>query len=165
MPSSASSDAAVNARADALLEVDESLRQLTQLVRVRMRNAAKAIDPALPVFGLKMLQLLKSAGSLHPGTVAEALMVDKSLISRQARQLEELGLIEVQPDPTDGRARLLVLTPAAAERVTAVQTGIILDPEILKSWSAEELHQFAGYLSRLSRGNTIPAAGGGAGSA
>ncbi|WP_066298208.1 MarR family winged helix-turn-helix transcriptional regulator [Arthrobacter luteolus] len=138
-------------REEALQEVEDSLRRLTELVRARMRAAAKDVDPALSLFGLKVLQLLKGAGPLHPGAAAEMLMVDKSVISRQSRQLEELGLVEVQPDPQDGRARLLVLTQAAKERVTAVRTGIMLDPLVLGSWTIEELHEFAGYLTRLSR--------------
>ena len=116
-----------------------------------MRDAAKGVDPALSPFGLKILQLLKRAGAMHSGAVAEALMVDKSVISRFSRQLEELGLIEVQPDPKDGRARLLALTPRAAERVQAVQTGIMLDHDVLHSWSEADLRQFAGFLSRLSK--------------
>jgi len=138
-------------RDEALQEVEDSLRRLTELVRARMRAAAKDVDPALSLFGLKVLQLLKGVGPLHPGAAAERLMVDKSVISRQSRQLEDLGLIEVQPDPMDGRARLLVLTQAAKERVTAVRTGIMLDPLVLGSWTTEELHEFAGYLTRLSR--------------
>lgn len=145
-------------RAEALREVEENLRLLTEAVRSSMRDAAKGIDPALSLFGLKVLQLLKRMGPLHSGVAAEVLMVDKSIISRQSRQLEELGLIEVQPDPLDGRARLLVLTPAAQVRVSAVETGIMLDSGVLESWSVEELHQFAGYLSRLSR-RTVKAAG------
>jgi len=137
------------ARSQALHEVEENLRLLADTVRSRMRDAAKGINPALPLFGLKMLQLLKREGPLHSGAAADLLMVDKSIISRQSRQLEELGLIEVQADPRDGRARVLVLTPAAEERVAAVQTGIMLDNHVLDSWSAGELHQFAGYLSRL----------------
>ncbi|MCC3264729.1 MarR family winged helix-turn-helix transcriptional regulator [Arthrobacter gengyunqii] len=136
-------------RTKALHEVEENLRLLTETVRSRMRDAAKGIDPSLPLFGLKLLQLLKREGPLHSGAAADLLMVDKSVISRQSRQLEELGLIDVQTDPRDGRARVLVLAPAAEERVGAVQTGIMLDSHILDSWSAEELHQFAGYLSRL----------------
>ena len=143
-------------RMEALREVEENLRQLTEVVRATMREAAKGIDPCLSVFGLKVLQLLKRVGPLHPGAAAEQMIVDKSVISRQSRQLEDLGLIEVQPDPQDGRARLLVLTPAADEKVTAVQTGIMLDPEVLGSWSVDELHEFAGYLSRLGRRSLVP---------
>ncbi|MDK1361976.1 MarR family transcriptional regulator [Arthrobacter sp. zg-Y1219] len=138
-----------DARASAISDVEESLRLLTESVRASMRDAAKGIDPALPLFGLKILQLLKRVGATQSGAVAEMMMVDKSVISRHSRHLEELGLIEVKPDPKDGRARLLGLTPAAAERVQAIQTGIMLDHDILQSWSAADLRQFSGYLSRL----------------
>ncbi|WAP50710.1 MarR family transcriptional regulator [Arthrobacter sp. ATA002] len=147
------------AHAEAVHEVEENLRLLTEIVRASMRDAAKRIDPALSLFGLKMLQLLKREGPLHSGAAAELLMVDKSVISRQSRQLEELGLIEVQPDPNDGRARLLLLTPVADAQVAAVRTGIMLDPDVLDSWSADELHQFAEYLSRLGRRRSPDAAG------
>jgi len=141
-------------REQAQREVEQNLRLLTEVVRSRMREAARGVDPSLSLFGLKVLQLLKRFGPLHSGAVAELLMVDKSVISRQSRQLEVLGLIEVQPDPADGRVRVLVLTPAAAERVTAVQTGIMLDPAVLGSWSTEDLHRFAGYLARLGGGGS-----------
>ena len=131
-------------------EVEQNLRLLTEVVRARMREAARGIDPSLSLFGLKVLQLLKRSGPLHSGSVAEQLVADKSVVSRQSRQLEALGLIEVQPDPADGRARVLVLTAAASERVSAVQTGIMLDPAVLGSWATEDLHRFAGYLARLS---------------
>lgn len=137
-------------REGAQREVEANLRLLTEVVRARMLEAARGVDPSLSLFGLKVVQLLKRSGPLHSGAVAELLMVDKSVISRQSRQLEALGLIEVQLDPADGRARVLVLTAAAAERVTAVQTGIMLDPAVLGSWSTEDLHRFAGYLARLS---------------
>lgn len=139
-----------NGRSAAINEVEDSLRRLTESVRASMRDAAKGVDPTLSLFGLKILQLLKRVGPTQSGVVAEQLMVDKSVISRLSRQLEEMDLIEVQPDPKDGRARLLALTPMAAERVKAVQTGIMLDHDVLDSWSEADLRQFAGYLSRLS---------------
>ena len=145
----------VLSREQAQLEVEENLRLLTATVRARMREAAKSVDPALSLFGLKVLQLLKRTGPAHSGAVADLLFVDKSVISRQSRQLLDLGLIEVQSDPADGRARLLVLTPAADKRVSAIQTGIMLDPDVLRSWSAEDLHRFAGYLSRLAGGHPV----------
>lgn len=141
-------------RASAISEVEESLRLLTESVRASMRDAAKVIDPALSLFGLKVLQLLKRVGATQSGAVADMLMVDKSVISRVSHQLEELKLIEVKPDPKDGRARVLVLTPDAAERVQAVQTGIMLDHDVLQSWSAADLRQFAGFLSRLDTRNS-----------
>lgn len=136
-------------RAEAIGAVEENLRLLTESVRSSMREAAKGIDPTLSLFGLKILQLLKRVGPTQSGCVAELLIVDKSVISRLSRQLEELGLIEVLPDPKDGRARVLALTPGAAERVHGVRTGIMLDHDVLESWTSADLRQFAGFLARL----------------
>lgn len=134
----------------AIAEVEAQLRALTASVRASMRDAAKRIDPSLSLFGLKLLQLLKRAGPTHPGTAAELLMVDKSVISRNSRQLQELGLVELLNDPNDGRSRLLTLTPSAARRVEKFQTGIMLEYDILRSWTVADLRSFAGYLARLS---------------
>jgi DNA-binding MarR family transcriptional regulator len=40
---------------------------------------------------------------------------------RQLAHLEELGLIQRRPDETDGRGKVAVVAPEAAERIRALQ--------------------------------------------
>ena len=135
----------------AIGELEEQMSILAGRIRANVRDTAVAIDPALPPFGLKLLRLLSRCGPTHAGAAADMLFVDKSVISRQARQLEELGLIELQVDPNDGRARFLTLTPAAVERMEAVRAdGKMLMHQLLGTWSVADLRQFAGYIARLS---------------
>ncbi|HYT38444.1 MAG TPA: MarR family transcriptional regulator, partial [Acidimicrobiia bacterium] len=47
--------------------------------------------------------------------VAAGLRVAVPTVSRQVRQLEELGLVVRTPDPVDGRAILLQVTPAGLD--------------------------------------------------
>ncbi|WP_165063166.1 MarR family winged helix-turn-helix transcriptional regulator [Marisediminicola senii] len=144
---------AVDSADDARNAVEEQLGQLARQVRASFKQAATAIDPALSPFGLKLMRLLARSGPTQASIAAEQLDVDRSVISRQARQLEELGLVETAVDPHDGRARFLSVTPVAVTRLEAVgATGTTLLHAALADWSVADLRQFAGYLERLSAG-------------
>jgi len=135
----------------AIAAVEEQLGRLVSHVRASVRDAAAAIDPALQPFGLKLLRLLARCGPLHAGAAAEALIVDKSVISRQVRALEDLKLLELQPDPADGRVRILALTPFGSEQLALAR---MKDKEMvhrrLGAWPNEDLNQLATLLARLT---------------
>ena len=66
------------------------------------------------------------------------------------RQLEQLGLVESVPDPEDRRARVLVATELAQERVALARSryeGRI--GERLRNWTAADLDHFADLLAGL----------------
>lgn len=137
--------------ADAVLVVEEQMSILAGQIRAGTRNAALAVDPGLPPFGLKLLRLLMRCGPTHASAAAESLYVDRSVISRQAKQLEELGLITIQADPADGRARFLEMTPSAAVRVSeAIASNHIVLHDRMNSWTSDELLTFADFIARLN---------------
>jgi len=137
--------------AEALAEVEEQMNTLAGLIRRSMRDIALSIDPTLQPFGLKVLRLLSRNGPTHASAVAEALAVDRSIVSRQAAQLHELGLIEVQTDPSDGRARVLALTPAAVEKLAEIRAGKqAVVTRRLGAWPEDDLRQFAALIARLN---------------
>jgi DNA-binding MarR family transcriptional regulator len=141
-------DAAVE---EAIGAVEEQMGQLAGHIRASIRDTALRIDPALAPFGLKVLRVLARFGPTQASAVADLLYVDRSVVSRQARQLEELGLIELQTDPSDGRARFLALTPEASEKLRAARaTDSWLSHNRLSTWPIEDLHRFAGYIARLN---------------
>lgn len=137
--------------AEALTEVEEQMMELAAYVRGAFRAAATNIDPALQPFGLKILRMLRRCGPTHASALAESLDVDRSVISRQARLLEELGLLELAADPSDGRAKFLAATPLAIEKMSAIPGG---DRSFiharLAGWPEADLHQFAQLLKRLN---------------
>ena len=137
--------------AEALTEVEEQMMELAAYVRGAFREAATNIDPALQPFGLKILRTLRRCGPTHASALAESLDVDRSVISRQARLLEELGLLELAADPSDGRAKFLAATPLAIEKMSAIPGG---DKSFiharLAGWPEADLHQFAQLLKRLN---------------
>ncbi|WP_165789150.1 MarR family winged helix-turn-helix transcriptional regulator [Cryobacterium zongtaii] len=137
--------------AEALADVEEQMMQLAAYVRGALRDSALRIDPALQPFGLKILRTLRRCGPTHASALAESLEVDRSVISRQARLLEDLGLLELAADPADGRARFLAATPLAMEKMAAVPGG---DKSLLHgrlaAWPEGDLQQFALLLKRLN---------------
>ena len=137
--------------AEALAEVEEQMMELAAYVRGALRDAALRIDPALQPFGLKILRTLRRCGPTHASALAELLEVDRSVISRQARLLEDLGLLELAADPADGRARFLAATPLAMQKMAAVPGG---DKSLLHgrlaAWPEADLQQFALLLKRLN---------------
>jgi len=142
---------ATTATPEAILEVEEEMTILGQKIRSKAREVALKIDPALPPFGLKLLRLLARLGPTHASAAADLLGADRSIISRQVKQLEELGLVELRVDANDGRARFIVVTPIALERMaSAVGPGQTLMHSALEGWPEADLHQFANYLKRLN---------------
>jgi len=81
------------------------------------RALARRFDVALKPAGLTSGQfsLLMSLNRPEPpnvGSVAALLAMDRTTLTANLKPLERRGLVETEADPTDGRARLLRLTPA-----------------------------------------------------
>lgn len=135
-----------------LHEVEEQMGILAGKIRTSIRDAAAAVDPSLQPFGLKLLRIVERLGPLHAGAAAEMLSVDRTAISRQSRQLEELGLVSTRADPEDRRARFLELTDEGRDRLAhAGPTGFSSLQRVLGEWDDDDLHRFAGYLARWVR--------------
>jgi len=102
-----------------------------------------------PVFAL-LVQLIDH-GPKRTTALAEAVYSDVSTVSRQINQLVQLGLIERQADPADGRASLLVATEkgrtclakARCQRNQRVA-------ELVTGWSAADRDQLVALLDRFN---------------
>ncbi len=110
------------------------------------------VDPELSRADIVALGVLASRGTCRPGQVAEALCVDRSVISRQLATLDQLGLIARAADPEDGRAELVSLTGAGQERLTAARDAMCAAlAERLDPWDVPEIEQLIGTLSDLTQ--------------
>lgn len=120
-------------------------------VRAQIRDRAARVHPELSPAGYNLLAMLVRSGPQHAGALAAALDADKSMISRIVRQLAELGLVERQADPSDGRAAFVVATGIAVERVEALRSerrGQLRD--VLAGWPATDVRQLTALLARLN---------------
>ena len=97
----------------ALGDLQTHLNLIFARTRTLWRESAARIDPELQVSGYKLLAFIERAGAANAHELADRFELDKSVISRQVRMLEELGLIESRPDERDGRLRVLTPTPTA----------------------------------------------------
>ncbi|SFN39795.1 MarR family winged helix-turn-helix transcriptional regulator [Mycetocola miduiensis] len=146
-----SSPASDDRHASAILAVEDSISTLSRKLHLIVRNAATAVDPSLQPVSYRLLRTIQRCGSVQASVAADMLAIDRSVVSRQVRQLEELGLVETRTDPDDGRARILVLTEEGASRMRSVNpTNRTIMHGLLSSWPAEELESFAAQVERLN---------------
>ena len=83
--------------------------------------------------------------------IAAGLKVAVPTVSRQVRQLEELGLVARTQDPIDGRAILLEVTPAgldALQRMRAEWQRTVA--EILEPWPPKDREILGELLERFA---------------
>lgn len=99
---------------DALADLQGDLNLVFARVRSLWRESAAALHPELQVAGYKLLTFIDKAGTANAHQLAERFEMDKSVVSRQVRMLEELNLLRSRADERDGRLRVLSATPAAS---------------------------------------------------
>lgn len=140
-----------SAKDAAIASVEDQFSVMFRRLKSGMRQRAERVHPDLPVPGFMILSLLERKGPVHAGQLAELLQMDKSIVSRQARWLEEMGLLERQQDQADRRATIFALTEDARERVAAVRAserGALYTQ--LRTWELADLHRLAELLGLLN---------------
>lgn len=134
----------------AVSRVEQELGRLFARIRVSWREAAATVHPDLQPLGYQVLTSIATGKATSASAIIERLQTDKSAVSRHVRQLEELGLVESVPDPQDRRARVLVATDLAQERIVVARAryeGRI--GERLRGWSEADLDHFVELLGSL----------------
>jgi DNA-binding MarR family transcriptional regulator len=102
---------------------------LGQLLLRRNRSALydAVLDSAPPGVDRQTYPVLSGLDRLGPQSaarLAEEVGIDRSGASRYADRLETAGLVERSPDPCDGRATLLSLTPEGRAAVTVLRDAL-----------------------------------------
>ena len=138
--------------ADAAIgSVEREFGTLFVKLRNRMRVQAQELHPQIQPFGYLMLSALARSGPLHAGALAEELSADKSLVSRQASQLEQLGLLRREQDQVDRRATYFTITEDARDRLNSIASRNRQDLRSgLTDWDVDDLRLFAQLLHRLN---------------
>jgi DNA-binding MarR family transcriptional regulator len=136
---------------DAIESVEREFGSLFVRLRTRMRAQAQELHPQIQPAGYLMLTTLSRSGPMHAGALAEVLYADKSLVSRQASQLEQLGLLRREQDPADRRATYFAVTEEAERRLAELVERNRRELRAgLADWDVDELQLFARLLHRLS---------------
>ena len=115
--------------------------------RMRQRLPGDELDYSL----LPVLRVLSEGGPARHTVLAERLLVDASTVSRQIRQLEQRGLVQVSPDAADGRARQVDLLPSgqrALDQLLDRRRDLIA--EVLTGWPDADRADFHRLLDRFN---------------
>lgn len=133
-------------------------RELVTLIRGAKDMHAALGDRDRPVLDPPAFALLSRIGDQGPlrlSTLAAAVCLDVSTISRQVHDLEQAGWVVREGDPQDRRASLLELTPAGRAVLDAgyEQRRRVLS-HLLAGWTQEEQLALADQLSRFNQAVT-----------
>lgn len=115
--------------------------------RLRTRNPEDQVDPST----FPLVKQLMSSGGMRVSDLAARVELDASTVSRQIKQLEDKGIIERTPDPADGRASLVQLSPSGC---TAMQATFRRRFERIQAalapWEEQDRVQLQVLLTRLA---------------
>jgi DNA-binding MarR family transcriptional regulator len=138
-------------RADELGRLEEEVGVLIRRIKRVIGERARAVHDDLQPASYLMLSYLVSSGPQRSSVLSERFGVDKGAISRQVQHLVDLGLLDREPDPDDGRATLVSASSDAVRRMeaVAVERRTWLD-ERLGGWSEDDLREFVTGLSRYN---------------
>jgi DNA-binding MarR family transcriptional regulator len=107
----------------------------------------EALDPST----YPVISGLAQFGPLSAAQLSEEIGIDRSVVSRHASRLEAAELVARAPDPSDGRAVLLVLTEAGDQAVQAMRQRLAVTfDDYFAAWPEQEARQFAGQLRRFA---------------
>jgi DNA-binding MarR family transcriptional regulator len=92
-------------------------------LRRSARGMTHVYDAGMGGDGLKVTQMpilvgLGAGGSRPVGTLADALGLDRTTLTRNLKLLEQRGLVTTAPHPDDARVRIVSLTPAGADELS-----------------------------------------------
>jgi DNA-binding MarR family transcriptional regulator len=135
----------------ATAELGGRLHELLKAIRV-LKQRRSFGRPAAPVGLLGMLaEVDRLDGGCHARELATRAALDPSTVSRAVAALVASGLVAREPDQHDGRASVLVVTPAgrAALDDTVGWYGEIF-ARALDGWSPEEIASFSRALQRFA---------------
>ena len=150
-------DAGRDADAPAGCDPDYGADLIAALIAAFKRVASlRSRLPATGQYDVSQTHLLIRLADLGPtraGELAEKVCADPSTVSRQVAALVKAGFVERRADPEDGRASLLVATPAGVDQIAWHRRirGAAMGP-LIAAWTPQEREIFLRLLTDLTRG-------------
>jgi DNA-binding MarR family transcriptional regulator len=139
-----------------VLALGEALNTVIGQSRAVTARAAAAFHAELQPAAFHIAAWIGVFGPAKSSAIAEALGMDRSATSRLTRELARLHLVEIQPDPADGRGVVVGLTAEGRRRLNlamAEKAGAFSAQ--LSGWREEDIADLAALLRRLTVPPTI----------
>jgi DNA-binding MarR family transcriptional regulator len=124
-----------------LMRLGEATRRATDM------KPHRALDRAAYV----ILRRLQQDGPQNVSSIAAALNLDGSTVTRQVTALQKDGLIERRRDPTDGRGIVIEATDLGLRQVDSVREARrALYATVLADYNEQEQHDLAAALEKFT---------------
>jgi DNA-binding MarR family transcriptional regulator len=141
-------------RPDLDVSPTETLQRITRLSLLQGVSFARVFAPYGVSFGeYLVLAALRRAGPpyrMNPTHLFNSVILSSGAMTNRIDRLEDVGLVERLPDPTDRRGRLVALTDRGLGLVDkAVVEHLANEQRLLESLNAGEREQLAGLLRKL----------------
>jgi DNA-binding MarR family transcriptional regulator len=133
------------------------LHRITNSRKLDRSRATRSGVALSPVAGA-VLRHVAAEGPVRPAALADRMRMQPSALSRQLKNLEELGCIDRIASPDDGRGAILRTTRRGrgmVQRLERADEAILA--EQLSSWSAADLDTLNDLLDRLIHDLRTPA--------
>ena len=99
---------------------------------------------------LSLLQLVADGGAMRPSEIADRQGVHPSLVTRQVRELEDAGHLQVAADPADGRSCLVTLTQTGTDELERLtQVGLDRFALFVADWQPGDVRTLTALLDKL----------------
>lgn len=116
----------------------------------RLQNRLRSQD--IKVSHWRVLSVLRSAGSLTVGKIAELALMEQPTVSRVIVQLEADGLVTRAAAPQDSRATVVTLTATGIETLgTIIPTAHRHQQEALSGFTEKDLKLLGEMLRRIDQ--------------
>jgi DNA-binding MarR family transcriptional regulator len=108
---------------------------------------------------LSLLQVVAAAPGIRPSEIASAQDVHPSQVTRQVRELERLGLLQITADTADGRSCRVTLTPAGSQKLQSLtDEGLDRFSLFVADWEPDEVRMLTSLLQKLEASKAAVAA-------
>ena len=108
---------------------------------------------------LSLLQVIAAAPGIRPSGIASAQDVHPSQVTRQVRELENLGLVQVTADTADKRSCRVTLTAAGTDELQSLtEQGLDRFASFVADWEPEEVRMLTSLLKKLEESKAAVAA-------
>jgi DNA-binding MarR family transcriptional regulator len=108
---------------------------------------------------LSLLQVVAASPDIRPSQIASAQDVHPSQVTRQIRELEGNGLVQINADPADKRSCRVSLTNAGADEVkNLTEVGLDRFASFVADWDRDEVRMLTSLLEKLEASKEANAA-------
>lgn len=123
---------------------------IARLLRRRFERALTAADTGLTAAEARTLAFIEHYPDQRQGALAERLGVEPMTLCGFLDRLETAGLVERRPDPSDRRAKLVALSPAAEPVLERIHDeAIAIRRAALQGMSRAEMEAAYSLLERM----------------